>query len=567
MSIPPNGNNDDMYRELYETTEELTEAARALNIAYDRLQDLRDSLNTIAARNRQAAARRRHLLMMAASEETATTTGPDTRRHLLMMAAEETATTTGPDTNPTMGPDHAALVFSDDDTDSTTGMPRLVDDDLPPRLIELSQHLRQEVLRISVRSSGGPSTAEASEAEVPRPPYVPSFRRRRTAQLPASSSNVILPPSSNSAARRNIIQSHLRQLQRASDPSEPSTTLGRRVIQRAAASAATLATAGSPSPSDTVVHSTIPLGLDIRPSPPTHPIESRAAAHLRHSFLPNPSTTRPSARFEPRQRSMRSNSLTAPTRPAVSSSTPDVPSVLTQPNTHAPPHSFQPTDDVPSRQGSHYVDTLHRSYRVRRLVNSSGEDEVMTINWRDVMSDQDLPDSRFTASPPLPPIQPPNIPGPPQPQSDTDESTIVNDATPGISAGTRDPRPTGQRIRRRGWARLDANGDEVSTEDEANLERSRLHEMRTAPRSHHLGLAGLAALADPLRIQQNQNQSLAEAQNAKWATTTQVLDMLFSPDHGVNANYVNPLPGRLAKKNREVEGEVWVRMDGDIVGR
>lgn len=237
---------DDLFQELYQTTDELRQASRAIDTAYDRLQSLRDSLISFAARTDRVQSRQR---LSPGSE----------REH-------------------------------NDGLANNT-----------PRL------LHQNTL------------------EVPSPNAVPSLRRRRSIH-PSSNSPNAAGNSASIHTRRSMLESHLRSIRRllnSTSSLESTTSLGRRVIQRITDSADSDQSNEDNSPSEF--------------SPPPSRVESRAAAaHLRLSFLPNPtarSTTNRNVSSLTRTRTTRSNSLTALPRPLYSSNT-NVPS--SQSSFHTP---------------------------------------------------------------------------------------------------------------------------------------------------------------------------------------------------------------------------------------
>jgi len=230
------------------------------------------------------------------------------------------------------------------------------------------------------------------------------------------------------SARRTMLEATLRQLRRSSDPNDPSTSLGRRVMVRVAATSEERATDAGALP-------------EPRPNRSTEP---RAATHLRHSFLPNPpSSVRPgvpralhNSPGEYRPRIMRNESTT----------TQNVNTMSSQMSSDDEFHRPRPAD------------TAHGSYRVRRRINSRGQEHVTSINWHD---SHPLHSEVATSAP--------------------DPWTWVDAARPGRpqhTAGSEhvppaDPISGGQR-RHRGWARLDADGDEISIEAEEFLERGRV---------------------------------------------------------------------------------------------
>ena len=197
-------------RDLEETRDELTQASIALNTAYDRLQELRSSLRSFNAQRNRLSGR----------------TPQETR----------------PPSIGLMGPDHSAIVFSDSDEESEIEFLR---ESLPSRLLQLTsrwghQHARLNASRqvTSTESHNDASTglSTTSSSEEPRPIYLPPRRRRLQPSAPSTSHDAVTHPSgAASPARRSILEGHVHQLRHALNPAEPTTTLGRRVAQRAGA--------------------------------------------------------------------------------------------------------------------------------------------------------------------------------------------------------------------------------------------------------------------------------------------------------------------------------------------
>ncbi|KAF8591999.1 hypothetical protein K439DRAFT_621325 [Ramaria rubella] len=468
----PHGSGSAPERHLQETRDELAQASMALNTAYDRLQNLRASLrNFTAQRDRLSGVRRTNQQFRSQ---------PQNAQH--------------------MGPDHTAIVLSESEEDTELDIDAFRNS-LPSRLLELTTRwgLQQARLNAAARQMGVP------ESHIPPPSSIPStlFSDEPRPALSASRRRRLPPPSGSSSrdatglpvtassigaaspARRSILEAHMRHARHAAQPGESSTTLGRRVTQRAAAIAneRQAAAAGSPAPPNTIIHSTLPLGLEPRPSSPpsgfvstTPRIESRAATNLRHSLLPNPPSTRPSGsrpgsinathtrlgdRTEHRPRTARSNSLTALSRTTSSpmQQTPNSADTVAR----APPFfgrispsSFArfPEEEDTARNAD---DPFSTSYRVRRHLNAQGEEQVFNISWSELMSEGDreegISDLAVWVRPPQR-----SVPtfgthsAQTQPEPDTDD-TVVHD-TPLLTREAREARPIGREggaRRRRGW--------------------------------------------------------------------------------------------------------------------
>lgn len=453
------GSNDDGSppERLQETRDELTQASIALNTAYDRLQDLRASLRSFTAqRDRLSGIRRSQQQARAQIDEL-------------------------------MGPEHSAIILSDSEEDSEIDEPlrESLRESLPSQFLEVTSRWNNQRARLNAAirqavppesgHSSSPHSSAVSSDEL-RFVYPPSSRRRRPLPpaAPSSRDAGVLSPPNPSPARRSILEAHMRQLRRASSPSESSTTLGRRVTQRAAAAAqATISerqVAGTRTlnPTNNIIRSTLPLGLEPRPPHPPrslvvanpHPIESRAATHLRHSLLPNPpsgirlgsprtvstnsSHIRLSDRLELRPRARGSSPVSTMVHDSYLS---DIPT--RNPFVGHITASYQAFFEDHPR--FNFGDPLLANSRVRRHVNTQGQEQ---INRSEHMSERDrsgdLSDPAAWMRPPggLVLGTGPRPPGA-QPEPDTDDT--IHDPPP---AHSRDARPVGQVAgvrRRRGW--------------------------------------------------------------------------------------------------------------------
>lgn len=386
-------------RDLQDTRDDLAQASIALNTAYDRLQGLRASLRSFTAqRDRLSGFRRPH--------------------HQTRLQSDEL-----------MRPEHSAIILSDSEDESEIDMEALRES-IPTRLLELTsrwgnQHARltaaaRQVTAADTRNYSSSLYSSAVSSDEARLVFPPPPRRRRPPPpaTPSSRDGAVLPPPNVvSPARIGMLEAHVRELRRlrlASTPGDSSTSLGRRVAQRQAAanerSEHQMHGPGTGATSESIVRSTLPLGLEPRPTPPPRSygstnllgIESRAATHLRHSLLPTPPAgirlgmpnrvsssngahTRFNDRLE-RTRIARSNSLTA------LSHGPSPTPTLVQDN-HAPDVSTQPPLSPRTRATNAWEETSLRSvfldsnpnYPARRRVRNQGQEEARDMNWREIM--------------------------------------------------------------------------------------------------------------------------------------------------------------------------------------
>ena len=257
------------------------------------------------------------------------------------------------------------------------------------------------------------------------------------------------------------------------------------------------------------------------------------------------------------------------------------------------------------------ADPASATYRVRRRVNARGEEQVFNINWSELMSDGERDeDPSDPAAWMRPPRQPTRMrPDRPRvhPEPETDD-TVVHDS---VRASSREARLIGRdggAQRRRGWgefslsrktysqpyifvARLDADGDEISTEDEASFERaraeSRLPRTRTWTRSGTAWAAGRGSTVAVLDFVHHNSRDAttghrdpntplgvdtddAVATRQENRSPTRILESLF---HSVDAMaYVSPLPMSLRDKRAHspvsrTTKEVQVTMTGWVAGR
>lgn len=151
------------------------------------------------------------------------------------------------------------------------------------------------------------------------------------------------------SARRTVLEATLRQLRRSSDPNDPSTSLGRRVTARVAATREERATDALPEP------------LPNRPSEPRYIFFANAAPSVR----PGVPRVLHNSLGEHRPRVMRNESTT----------TQNVNTMSSQMSSDDEFHRPRPAD------------TAHGSYRVRRRINSRGQEHVTNINWHDSHSE------------------------------------------------------------------------------------------------------------------------------------------------------------------------------------
>ncbi|KAF8488163.1 hypothetical protein JB92DRAFT_3017863 [Gautieria morchelliformis] len=567
---------------------ELAQASIALTTAYDRLQDLRASLRSFTAqRDRLSGIRRTQQQERRQDDES-------------------------------MRPTHSAIVLSDSEDESEVDIEALRES-FPSRLLELtsrwgSQHHLHPAA--DSRPSSSPHSHTALLYNDPRLVYPPPpLRRRRPPPpaVPSSRDGIVLSPSNSpSSARRSILEAHMRQLRRASSPSESSTTLGRRVAQRAAAQAAISERQAADTP-DSIIRSTLPLGLEPRaPNSPRsfgstypHSLEPRAATHLRHSILPIPpssirlspraaNTNNSHARFgdrlEVRARTTRSNSLTTGTSPLPIAAQDN----HADPSTHAAPLASRLGQPRASNFWGELVpryDRLQTDSGVARHPQS--QEQVVNMNWSELMSEGDRDGGDL--SDPAAWMRPPRgqVPGSGSrsvtAQAETDTDDTIHDSPPDSSRNSRATGQEGGVRRRRGWARLDPDGDEISTEDEASLERIRT-ELRL-PRPRNWGRSGTAwaagrgsqvAVLDFVHHNSrdtaigHRDVTLDDVQCDDDMTRSQdvkhshhILDGLF---HSEDSAYINPLPVRLPDKGTPARGsqhpkEVSVTLDHQLAGR
>lgn len=450
-------------RDLQDTRDELAQASIALNTAYDRLQGLRASLRSFTAQRDRLYDIRR------------------TRQQAHLQGDE------------LMGPEHSAIVLSDSDEESEIDMEALREF-LPSRLVESASRSGNQYTRLTAaarqvvtadsRNSSSPYSSVVPSDE-PRLVYPPPPRRRRLPPPAARDGAIIPPPNAASPARRSILEAHMRHLRRTSSPSESSTSLGRRVTQRAATHAAAAGRQPTGTGTDTIViRSTLPIGLEPRPSPLPRSlssadlpgIESRAATHLRHSLLPNPpSGTRLSGsrmlptssahsrfndRLEQRARTAGGNSLNpashgpSPT-PAVVQESQSYNSISLR---HLPPR--QPTGTQLSSWEEeaprfNFGDLHYSSSRARRRAHAQDQEQMLDPSSFEHM---------FLINPPVEPefsdapfwlrrrLQEYRSLSTHSAQSGADTDRTIHAPQPPASPGTR---PTGQdggvRRRRRGW--------------------------------------------------------------------------------------------------------------------
>ena len=407
MANHTEGSPDNTFAPILGGAEELAQATVALNRAYDRLHDLRNSLAAFTAR-------RDRLMASTSSQE-----GGEMN--------SENQTNVATDTNPSseMQPGHSAILLSEED-------PRVAR--LPMRLRELSARLSEEVRQLnsrqtstSIPSPSEPTTSNATSGATEEPLTPPTrttsalfeYLRRPTPSA-RDDPNTMMATS---------LHTLLRRARPASDPNDSSTSLGRRVMHRAAAAAANNNTGSTSNTAGTIVQSNLPLGVDVRSPVVTRPVEPRAATHLRHSLLPNPpvpvrAVARPSttSRYgEYRPRMTRTAINPPPANPATTS-------------TQIPP-GRAPSTDVATG-----------SYRVRRRVNAQGEEQVTNISWSDMDNGGTIFDD-FISS--LPEVE----------QWSNERTNDVGRENPRNAersvvgpASHASPR-TNERVRRRGWGK------------------------------------------------------------------------------------------------------------------
>lgn len=455
------GSNEDgsAPERLQETRDELAQASIALNTAYDRLQDLRATLRSFTAQRDRIS-------------------GSYSQQQERVQIDE------------LMGPEHSVIVLSDSEEDSEIDVEALRDS-LPSQLLEVTSRWNNQRARLSAatrqvvpsdhrQSSSLHSSAVLSDEL--RFVYPPSARRRRPPPPVTPSSRdagVTISPSNPSPVRRSILESHIRQLRRASSPNEASTTLGRRVTQRAAAAQAVISerqVVGSlvSNPTNNIIRSSLPLGLEPRPPHPPrsfgtahpHPIESRAATHLRHSLLPTPPSGIRLA--SSRTNSANSSHIRLPDRleirPRPRGSSPASAVIPDSHLSEAPTRnmfvgqmtasSYQAFMEDSAR--FNFGDQLQATPQVR--MRASALDQEPPSNWGELIFDGDRSGD---LSDPAAWMRPPRglvlgtSPRPPRPlpiEPDTDDPIH---GTPPTSS--RDPRPSAQVAgvrRRRGWGKF-----------------------------------------------------------------------------------------------------------------
>ncbi|KIJ45721.1 hypothetical protein M422DRAFT_67156 [Sphaerobolus stellatus SS14] len=561
MANPTEGASDNASIHAPGSVEDLTQATIALHSAYDRLLELRNTLAEFSARTRGRS--------MAHPQQHPQLGAP---QNPMQSHAQASAASSE------MHPDHSAIVLAEEENDVQAAVA------LPTRLRELSTRLREELRQVSAARTPGQNQDQNDETEQQNASSanqvmehhrrtLRSFRDayRHTSDVvrasgytfsedvadghPMPMRNLLAMTTEETAAatrerqetvsrmreiqlaRRRAMEGSIRSMRRSAEPNEATTTLGRRVMHRAAAAASVNASGAGDRDRDTVVHSTLPLGLESRPVGSERPVEPRAATHLRHSLLPNPrvamSRADPRAghasRYgEARQRFAMHASNNAGTArgtdPAGASAT-----AATQ-----TPSGAQVTTTTPS-------ESVYGSYRIRRRINSQGEEQVTTINFRDLLAeyqrgDWDMETVGSTRR---------------EPSSENNRAatstTTTNNTRPGNDLQTSGRPP--QR-RRRGWARLDMDGDEISTEDEELYERRRVQSLQN--RFNETGRTNSSAAVLDL-VQRNgvpgcpdvPSSAAASVREGNDDQTKRILDSIFKrrkDDDTDSEPFVSPLP-------------------------
>ncbi|KAJ7293822.1 hypothetical protein C8J57DRAFT_38562 [Mycena rebaudengoi] len=411
--------------------------------------------------------------------------------------------------NVNIGPDHSALLLTASPVDESSD----TDDAFELQGLRAAAHLEYIDRFAALDRSWSDQHSTA-----PEPP-----RARRHVQLPSPTSSAEpshqpLPP------RRSLLESQLARRRETLNPDDPSTYLGRRVAAREAAGPSRSMDPPQPlSYVDPILRAvemerellhlrtltqrhTDPAGMAARVDALSRSEIIRAARSLdMESFrtqrqqqqpgnintnvpvhvrpLPNARRWRAMRAAETRQNSSNTQSPVSsyPDRDRLSLlsnlsvqnlhnlSTPTSAIARDRPLLFEEPLSYagQPTA---SRRESRDTDSSERSYFIHRRVNAEGEELVHNINFE---WDEDDPLSW------LPSRDSQDY------RSSFPRRRVYDILEPaGAGRGSNTPAPPSE-VRRRGWARLDPDGNAIPSDEEEELERSRaeyrLRALRTAP--------------------------------------------------------------------------------------
>ncbi|KAF7340080.1 hypothetical protein MVEN_01926100 [Mycena venus] len=396
------------------------------------------------------------------------------RRNLVELTNDEPLLPSPHSLNGDIGPNHSALLLTTSPVEEASDNDDTIDfQRIRANLAAVDRQTQEYLDRFAPGSWS--DHQPPSNVDLPRP--------RRHVQLPSPSSSSV-EPHQQPAIRRSMLESQLarrRELYNSDDPSNPSTSLGRRVAAREAA---------WPS-----------RAVDTPPQPPMDPIlraveMERELIHLRamnqqRRTDPGVAAARADALSRAEMiRATRSLDMEIPADGAPIAPLPKRDKIPTIPNPPASAHpdsrlsilsnfSVQnlptPTSAISRdrpllfeeplsytgqrRESADIVDSpigAERSYFIHRRVNADGDELVHNINlewddedplsWLTSRESQDLsayPRRRFfdahERSDTRAPRAPPSLPEP----------------------------------RRRGWARLDPDGNAIPSDEEEELERSR----------------------------------------------------------------------------------------------
>lgn len=199
-----------------------------------------------------------------------------------------------------------------------------------------------------------------------------------------------------------------------------------------------------------------------------------------------------------------------------------------------------------------------RSYRVRRRLNADGDELVQTVNLepespRSVEPLWDVPRRRRFPVAPTPPTVDDSYQERQRDANRTDPEVIVFSRANNAS----DPEPHSVPVsarrppsRRRGWARLDPDGNEISADEEEMLERARTIIRRNNPQPFfslfrpvvRTSSDAIPTSRDDAITSEAQSEPTNAAQPSDVAVATVENTLEPAPGRACAIDYINPLP-------------------------
>ncbi|KAF7967036.1 hypothetical protein HWV62_35994 [Athelia sp. TMB] len=367
-----------------------------------------------------------------------------------------------------VGPSHAAIVLSDSSSENYQDGGA---DDIRPVRVRSTIHATamERLEEFEASRAARPSTMRRLLREAQAASPLPR-REHRSPPLP----DLLVPP------RRSLMETSLTR-ERDRSPDDGTTALGRRVAARAAIGATNAdARRAGTSEIDRVslnraaefLNGLERAGLHMRNGSQYQLLQSARAG--REDDPPFGRSTDESPYPDPIG--------TMPDRTRVSSGSTSW--------TDRVQHIQQARDEILARNAlsSGANDVQNRNYLVRRRLNADGEEHVHTIDLQNWEAD----DSTDWIMPSVPPIARPDLSTPAEHRArltrlQRDLYRTVNEpsaSAEGRSRGLPPPTPVPAPRRSRGWARLDADGVEINSDEEGSNERARAREslrIRRAP--------------------------------------------------------------------------------------